>query len=77
MFVAITKTAKDSKSQLHKGLPPEFPVECKEFETKEQAELECPGAKVMTVAQYRTYAEVFNLIFEHATTAKKPWFKFW
>ncbi len=57
MFVAIVKMAKDSDKTLHKGLPPLQPVECREFESLEMAELTHPGCRVMTAEQYWFYMD--------------------
>lgn len=56
--IAIIKTAKDAP--LWKGLPPDYPVSCAEYDSLEEAETKHPGALVMRIADYHEYAKRFH-----------------
>lgn len=77
-YIAIVKTAKESDSAIHKGLPADYPTECKEFESHDLAEAKriFPDSKVMSADEYRGYSSAMEIIFNHIK-AQKPWWKFW
>lgn len=76
MFIAIVETAKDSKRAEFKGLPPEYPILCKEYETRDQAVFNHPACRVMTIVEYQAYHEAMQTIKNHIAS-KKPWWKVW
>lgn len=77
-YVAIIKTVGDfgkDISELHKGLPADYPVACKEYETEQEAKAAHPGCKIMDAAHYRGYADGMNMLYKHVKESgtKKWW----
>jgi hypothetical protein len=56
--IAIIKTAKDTPPW--KGLPPDYPVSCAEYDSAEEAEAKHPGCLIMRVDDYHEYAKRFH-----------------
>lgn len=75
-YVAIVKTAKDSADKLHKKLPAEYPTNCAEYDTEEEAFKAHPGCRIMSTDAYTHFQEGLQLIYNHVAS-KKPWWKFW
>lgn len=77
-YVAIVETVADSLDKKHESLPPDYPLLCKEFETKEEAERSHPGKTVMSIDEYRGFNWGMNLLFNHIeANQKSPWWKMW
>lgn len=66
MFVAIHKRVKDLTDKTgYEGLPEDYPVECAECASLEQAQEAYPDAQIMPVEQYKGYAEAMGVIWAH------------
>lgn len=74
----IVETAKDSTLEKHANLPPEYPLLCKEYETREEAEAANPGRGVMSLDEYRGYGWAMTSIYNHVMAKPRAqWWKFW
>lgn len=80
MYIAIAKSVKslEKKSKMHKLLPDEYPILCKEYDDMETAAKENPGCLVQTVAEYKAGQPGREQMFADAEAqAEKPWWKIW
>lgn len=77
-YVAITKTVADLEkpTKLQKKLPKEYPLECKEYETFEEALAAHPYGQLMSTEQYNCYQSGIKIIHRHVMN-QKPWWKLW
>lgn len=80
MFVAIVKQSNG------KNGPVGFPLECREYQTLEQAQAAHPNGVIMTVEAYQEHAQKWAVNYQapkyvEQTKAlvikKRPWWKFW
>lgn len=77
-FVVITKTQRDLPLELRgKHLPDEWPGECKEFMTIEEAQELHPGKPLFTIEDYEHFKAGLDLGHSLIPLPKAPWWKFW
>jgi len=78
-YVAITKMYKDIRTKENAAFPDEWPAECEEFGTFEDAAAKYPNAPVMSIQEYRHFSAVLSLVnnFKPLPKPAAPWWKFW
>lgn len=77
-FVVVTKRIKDLKKipkELY-GVDPEFPLDCAEYLTRDEAETKHPGAAIVTSEEYNAHKSEMDGIYEK-TWKKIPWWMVW
>ena len=78
-FVVIVRVQAD-EIENPLGLPPFYPKECREYETREEAILKHPDSKVFNTDEYRGYQLALEALHVEATAStsdSKPWWKVW
>ncbi len=81
-YVVITETADDKPRW--KGMPSDYPLSCREFETEEEAKSAYPDKPVHTVWDYNKIAQFMHESYPApkaqfdlpAVIVKKPWWSF-
>lgn len=78
MFIVIVTTVGDleTKQPWQKNLPANYPADCREFDSLEDAQKAFPGKMVMPLAEYQGYARALTHIYNESSLVK-PWWKFW
>lgn len=81
-YIAIVKTVADlhKPKGVHKKLPKEYPLECKECDSYEEAKALVPGdshGRVMSAEAYQSYHAGIKIIHRHVVNQKSWWARLW
>lgn len=79
-FVVIVKTVADLEKPepTQVGFPPNYPIECREFDSFEEAYDSCPGYEILTAEEYEKFHQSLMNDFKLAEIKPDiPWWKVW
>ncbi len=81
MYVVIVKTYGEiARTEANEGYPSDWPADCRQVETIQEAHSYYPDRPVMSISDYNAFAK--GLALAHSLVPmpvkkKNPWWKFW